>query len=213
VSDFHRLSDAQRKSLETATRNYETTMPGSVVEEYLESRGIVSRDVVGFRLGAVIEPERGHEHVRGRLAIPYLSPTGVVDLRFRAVGEQEPKYLGVGGSTTRLFNVQALHDSGQSQIAICEGEVDTLVLSGLCNIPAVGIAGVGNWKKYFRHLFIDYDDVLIIMDDDEAGHRAGEKLRRELRNGRVATLRGGDVNEFYQAHGAEAVRKELGIDD
>jgi len=37
-----------------------------------------------FHLGVVVDPLPGHEQFLGRVAIPYVTPSGVVDIRFRA---------------------------------------------------------------------------------------------------------------------------------
>src|SRR5690606_22396316 len=74
-----KLSDVQKKFLETATSQYRESLPGSPAEEYLASRGFQpGNTAVGkFRLGYVADPLPGHEMYRGMLAIPYLrrSPT------------------------------------------------------------------------------------------------------------------------------------------
>ncbi len=58
------------------------------------------------RLGVVAEPEVGHEQYQGRLAIPYVTKSGVVDLRFRSLNPAvEPKYMGLTGADTKMYNV------------------------------------------------------------------------------------------------------------
>src|SRR5690554_7306712 len=85
-----KLSDVQKKCLETATSQYRESLPGSPAEEYLASRGFQpDNTAVGkFRLGYVADPLPGHEMYRGVLAIPELrrAPDGVwtvVTMRFR----------------------------------------------------------------------------------------------------------------------------------
>ncbi len=47
-----------------------------------------------FRLGFVANPETGHEIYQGKLAIPYITPSGVIDIRFRSLNNDSgPKYL------------------------------------------------------------------------------------------------------------------------
>ena len=208
--DFPRLSTEQRNSLEKTTSKYHTALDGSPAISYLEKRGIPIDVANGFRLGYVSEPEVGHEQVEGRLAIPYLTPTGVVDIRFRAIGKDEPKYLGLGGTRVHLFNARALHEP-EPYVAICEGALDAVVLSGLCGVPAVAIAGVSNWKSHFRYCFVDYEIVFVLMDPDEPGREAARKVRSELSGGTIISLNGGDVNETYLKHGRDYIRKALGL--
>src|SRR5687767_9119586 len=98
-------SNSTRESLEAACRTYEEAMPGSPAEVYLKGRGLdpTSKALASFRLGYVDSPVVGHEQYRGRLAIPYLTASGITDLRFRSVpvpvaDEGAPKYLSLPGA-------------------------------------------------------------------------------------------------------------------
>jgi len=66
-----------------------------------------------FHLGIVKDPLPGHESYKGRLAIPYITPSGVVDIRFRSINNHpdEPKYMGVPGAKTTMYNAQADGDN------------------------------------------------------------------------------------------------------
>lgn len=203
------MTQEQRNLLEEATRRYEQSLAGALA--YLAGRGIGPEVAKQFRLGYVDEAVVGDGRCVGRLAIPYRTPAGVVDIRFRAIDDAEPKYLGTGGSTTRLFNAIDLHTAG-NVIALCEGELDTVVMSGLVGVPAVGIAGVSNYKKHFAHCLADYERVLVVMDADDAGHRAADKLRKEIPNGVVVTPpRDMDINDWVNAEGPDAIREALGL--
>jgi len=209
------MTAAQREALEAATRRFESALPGSPAEQHLKERGIPLDVAQKYRLGYVEDDIGEYLGAAGRLAIPFVSPGGVVAIRFRwlegASGEDK-KYWQPAGTAVHLFNVQKLHDTGD-QIAITEGEIDALVLSELCGIPAVAIAGTNGWKPYFRHLFSDLE-VIIAMDGDEPGRKAAEKLKKQLPDARVAHLPNDhDVNSLYLQEGAKGVRKALGVDD
>lgn len=177
----------------------------------LQDRGIEEDTARMFRLGYVEEPEIGHEPASGRLAIPYLTPKGVVSIRFRTLDGEEPKYWQPTGSPTHLYNVAALHVQSDV-IAICEGELDALVLDALCDVPAVGIPGATNWKSHWRLIFDDYEQVFIVMDGDKAGRQAASKLKEHLPNGVIVDIGDGlDVNEAYLSEGAEYIRERLGL--
>ena len=68
-------------------------------------------------------------------------------------------------------------------IAICEGEIDTIVLSGVVGIPAVGVAGVSQWKPWFPKLFESYSRILIFADNDvkEDGRNPGQELAKRIK--------------------------------
>jgi len=224
--DFPKLSNEQRNSLERATEKYHVAFKGSPAEEFLEARGIPASVADGFRLGYVEDPETEHEQAKGRLAIPYETATGVVALRFRwlpGARNERAKYWQPEGSALHLYNVRVLHgDAMEASIAICEGELDAIVLSGLCDIASVGVAGTGGWLRHFRHLFSDYARVPILMDawkwkgkellPDEDGRKAAKRIRADLDNGVVVELEGGDVNEVYLDKGADFIRKAVGVE-
>ena len=65
------------------------------------------------RFGVVEEPEIGHEAFIGRLCIPYITKSGVVDLRFRSLNPAvEPKYMGMTGAETKMYNVLDIKKAG-----------------------------------------------------------------------------------------------------
>ncbi len=60
-----------------------------------------------------MEPDVGHEAFQGRLSIPYITKTGVVDLRFRSLHPAvEPKYMGMTGMETKMYNVLDIDRAG-----------------------------------------------------------------------------------------------------
>ena len=108
-----RLSKSQRELLAKATENYAESLSEAL--PYLASRGITEETARMFRLGFVATPEAGHEPYLGKLAIPYLTPSGVVDIRFRSLNNDSgPKYLSRPGASTHIFNVNALSDDAIS---------------------------------------------------------------------------------------------------
>lgn len=161
------------------------------------------------RLGVVLDPLTGHEAYTNRLAIPYLTRSGVVDIRFRSLGVEEPKYMGLSGATTHLYNVNAFFKAS-SFICICEGEIDTITLDLVCGLPAVGVPGVNNWKKHYTRLLADFDHVFLFADGDNAGHEFSKSLARELSN--LTTIQmpeGEDVNSIYRSEGADFFKEKI----
>ena len=101
-----RLSNTQRQFLLRATQQYASTLDQAA--EYLAGRALSVEEAQQFHLGLVVEPLPGHEQYQGRIAIPYITPSGVVDIRFRKITEDDrPKYMGMPGATTTMFNTQA----------------------------------------------------------------------------------------------------------
>lgn len=211
--DFPRLSAQRRASLAQAARGYKAALEGSPAEEYLADRGIHYGVAERFWLGYVADPMEGHDRFRGRLAIPYLTPSGVVGMRFRALGDEDPKYDSEAGQRTALYNVQDLHRS-EPWIAICEGELDAVCMSGVVGVPAVGIPGVEHWSKkgsIWSRLFQDYSSVLICMDPDKAGQKAVKQIAAQVENPVVIDLPA-DVNDTVTEKGVEYVLEKMGLD-
>lgn len=160
-------------------------------------------------LGVVLDPVTGHEQYENRLSIPYITRTGVVDIRFRSMDSSEPKYLGLPGATTHLYNVSSIARAG-SQICVCEGEIDTITLDRVVGLYAVGVPGVNNWKKHYSKLLADFDRVFLFADGDQAGHEFAKSLVRELGNVTAINMPDGeDVNSMYIKHGAEYFKKKV----
>lgn len=163
-----------------------------------------------YRLGVVVDPFPGHEQYAGRLAIPYISATGVVDIRFRSLDGSEPKYLGLPGSATRMFSVTSVLQ-GTDHIAVCEGELDTITLNSI-GIPAVGIPGVSNWKPHFVKILQDFDRVFVFADGDKPGQDFAKRLAHELRNVSIIQMdEGEDVNSTFCKHGSDRLLSVLGL--
>ena len=204
-----RLSSAQKRALAKATSKYKDSI--HLAEGYLNRRGLTLDDARMAHLGVVEEPLPSHEQYRGRLVIPYLTPTGVVDIRFRAMGPEEPKYMGLPGTHTRLYNVIALQEAGDF-IAVCEGEIDALTLHYKCGIPAVGVPGATAWKKHYTRILQDFEKVYVFADGDQPGSDFAKNIAKELQS--VVTLQmpeGEDVNSQFLQYGYEYFREKVAV--
>ena len=185
---------------------------------YLEGRGISEETARAFSLGTVIDPHPGHEMFEGWLSIPYVSALGIYQcVKFRRLDDGKPKYGQPIGQKLHIYNVaDCLAD--KQYIAICEGELDAVVMSAEVGIPAVGIPGVAAWKPYYSKLFLGFDTVFVIGDNDdkEDGTNPGAEFSRrvagEVLNSQIVQLPSGmDINEFYLANGPQSVRELLGV--
>lgn len=193
---------SQRDVLTTAAEKY----LGHVGEaaEYLEGRGLLDEDLLThFRLGVVAEPLPGHEPFRGRLSIPYITPSGVVNMRFRSLDGSDPKYLSLPGGATNLYNVMALHRPGD-MVLVCEGELDAVAASH-AGFLAVGVPGANAWQPHFARLLQDFERVVVVADGDEAGKGLSTVVRKAVEGAEVRLMPDGhDVNSFLLERGADA---------
>lgn len=193
-------SSSQKELLGKAAKYYATAIHEA--EDYLAERGITLEVAKKAGLGVVLDPITGHEAYANRLSIPYVTRTGVVDIRFRSMDSSEPKYLGMPGANTHLYNTRGFFKAS-SFLCICEGEIDTITLDYNCSLPAVGVPGVNNWKKHYTRLLSDFDKIFMFADGDQAGHEFAKSLMKELSNVIVIQMpEGEDVNSMYLKNGA-----------
>lgn len=212
--EFPNLSNSRRKFLDRATSSYYDQLGGSPAADYLKSRGIPGTTAQLFRLGYVGEPKEGHEQFKGWVSIPYITPFGVVAVRFRNLGTEGPKYLQESGTRSPLFNVRDLHRP-EPHVAICEGEFDAIILSGLCGVPAVAVPGVSHWETnadVWKRLFEDYERVFVVMDPDKPGQDMAKRIMADVVSDPANIVLPADVNDTYLTFGPEFIRAKLGLD-
>ena len=180
-------------------------------EDYLRSRGIPLEVARLASLGVVAEPETGHEAFKGRLSIPYITKTGVVDLRFRSLNPAvEPKYMGMTGAETKMYNVLDV-ERASDFIGVCEGELDTLTLSACVGIPCVGVPGANSWKKHYTRLLADFERVFVFADGDQPGTEFARSLARELPVTIIQLPDGQDVNSMFVQEGVNYFHQKVGL--
>ena len=182
-------------------------------EDYLRSRGIPLEVARLASLGVVAEPETGHEAFKGRLSIPYITKTGVVDLRFRSLNPAvEPKYMGMTGAETKMYNVIDV-ERASDFIGVCEGELDTLTLSACVGIPCVGVPGANSWKKHYTRLLADFERVFVFADGDQPGTEFARSLARELPVTIIQLPDGHDVNSMFVQEGVDYFNQKMGVNE
>ena len=182
-------------------------------EDYLKSRGLPLEVARLASLGVVAEPETGHEAFKGRLSIPYITKTGVVDLRFRSLNPAvEPKYMGMTGAETKMYNVLDV-ERASDFIGVCEGELDTLTLSACVGIPCVGVPGANSWKKHYTRLLADFERVFVFADGDQPGTEFARSLARELPVTIIQLPDGHDVNSMFVQEGVDYFNQKMGVNE
>ena len=208
-------SNAQSKLLLEAAQRYAQAISPEALA-VLDARGISEVVAAKFQIGTITEPINGHEMYEGWISIPYITASGsCVGFKFRRLDEGKPKYGSPTGQKAHLYNVADVTIM-KPYIVICEGELDTVVVSGVLDIPAVGVPGVAAWKPHFPKLFGGYETVYIVGDNDvkEDGSNPGaefsKRVANEVMNSTIVTLPPNmDINDYYLAFGADATRKLL----
>jgi DNA primase len=175
----------QKKYLEQACQTYaeqlEKIRPDNDqngVIGYLREHAVTFATATKYRLGYVGEPLAGDDRFRNMLAIPYLTPSGVVALKFRSFNESGSKYAQHHGQKTRLFNSPVYFSAGDT-LGISEGEIDAIAATEYV-IHTVGVPGATNWSKLWNPLFKDFSLVLIFADGDDAGKSFAARATEEI---------------------------------
>ena len=203
-----RLSSSQKNFLLQATQRYAAKI--ELAEEYLLSRQLSVEEARVFHLGVVEDPLPGHEAYTGRLAIPYITPSGVVDIRFRGIHNEDPKYMGLVGAKTTMFNTQACFVADK-YICVTEGEFDCIMMSVKTMHPTIGIPGANNWKPHYAKILDDFETVIVLADGDAAGLEFGKKISRELGNVNIVSMpEGEDVNSIMIKRGSDWIDERIG---
>ena len=202
-----RLSNSQRQFLLQATQRYAGAIESAA--EYLSSRHLSVEEANIFHLGVVEDPLPGHEPYKGRLAIPYITPSGVVDIRFRGMHNEDPKYMGLVGAKTTMFNTKACFVADK-YICVTEGEFDCIMMGVKTQHPTIGIPGANNWKPHYAKILDDFEIVIVLADGDAAGLEFGKKISRELGNVNIISMpEGEDVNSMMVKRGSEWVDERI----
>lgn len=217
-------SPARREILRSAVDEY--ARHAHLATEYLESRGFDTGIAHRWKLGVCVDPVVGHEHMRGRLIVPYLTPAGPVAVVGRCIQRHDCRELGHGkytyerGVRRGLFGVFSLHQPSEV-IVISEGELDTIAVCALAGIPAVGVGGAQAWQRHMRFLFDGYRDVVVVSDgdreqlDEDGANRSpagrlADRIVHDVRQARVVAMPFGlDANSFIVDRGVGAFRKAV----
>ena len=100
-------SESHRNWLTELAHRYHDALTEEV-RTYLETRALGPDVVTGSLLGLVSDPDPAHEQYRGRLSIPYITPAGVVGMRFRCMEKHDchaPIITNAAGEVIDHFTV------------------------------------------------------------------------------------------------------------
>lgn len=187
----------------------------------LTDRGLGAAALEQFRLGYVEPNELDDRLMWHRMAIPYLTPTGVVQIRYRCINAHHdegmdpgkcPKYWGEAGQEVTLYNAQAtLRPS--PVCFLTEGEMDAIAVQTLTGYPAVGIPGARSWSKhpYWARVFVGFDRLILPADGDEAGMELAKAVAADLPELQVVRLPDGDDANSVLARDPDEFLRRCGL--
>lgn len=205
-------SSAARNSLALKIEAAHLNVNG--VEAYLTSRGVTPESAADFMLGC--------DPASGRLTIPYLTPAGPWQIKYRCVTDHDCKDHGHGkysydtGSAIHLFNAQALVTA--DTVVVVEGELDAISVSQL-GLTAVAYPGIAMWKAnpHWRWCFDSLQQVVVVSDGDKPGREAAAHVASSLRSTVDADVRlvdlpdGEDSNSYINQHGETPYLERLDL--
>jgi DNA primase len=141
---------------------------------------------------------------RHRLLIPYWVTGQAVSLQARNINWHNKEADGAKeltiGPITIPFNADLLLEP-LDVVYIAEGAIDCLSLLEL-GCAAVGIPGARNFRAEWVELFDDVGEVVLALDNDDAGREGAEKIAMHFRRPvkRLELPEGiKDINEFLMA--------------
>lgn len=211
------LTKSQLESLAKVAREYHEALNAEAIA-YLVARGISKEAAQYAQLGQITGDYAPHSSYAGWLSIPYIVVgEGVVGFKFRRLGDGNPKYGAPTNQKSHLYNVRDLEEES-NVLVICEGEFDTLIVSQILKVPAVGCPGVASWKQHFGKMVVGYDRVLIVGDNDDKadgtnpGQDFARRVAQEVPNSQIVQLPPGmDITDCYLTEGPDKLRERLGL--
>lgn len=196
-------------ALEEAVAAYQNDLTVEAIQ-WLIDRGISEEAADTFRLGVVGEPRPGHSRYQGWFAIPYLDKDGApLSIRFRCLSQhdhrefQHGKYMSMYEEPTRIFNVRAIHEAGDT-LHMTEGEFDAMILCQL-GLPAIACPGAHSFTGHWRRMLAGFSRIWVWVDPDDAGSDMANKVTSRLSRARVIQPEIGDVTDTYLDGGEEAI--------
>lgn len=146
----------------------------------------------GLLISTGLVKESGHDSLMNCITIPYHVSGNAVQIRGRKLNG-EPKYQTPSGNKARLFNSDLALSSDATEVVVCEGEFDAMVLEQI-GFHAVGVPGAQSWQENWNGYFREAKRIYVVFDADEAGIRGAEKVTASI-GPRSRTVRMPEIQE------------------
>lgn len=184
----------QNRSLMDLARKFHLDLPERV-REYLNSRGIpdemIDLNLIGWN--------------GWRITIPIFKRDGELAFFKQARDPEDktdsPKMIAWPKGHLELYGWENLKGN-PSQIIICEGEFDRLVLETNGFEAVTSTAGARSFRKEWATEFESIPEVYVCFDNDEPGRKGALRVGRMIQHAKIIELptdvgEGGDVTDFF----------------
>ena len=166
--------------------------------------------------------DRLYDTFRGRLMIPIRDDRGrVIGFGGRILDGDGPKYIN--SPETRLYQksqvLYGLYKARQgiqrkNRVLVVEGYFDVLALQQAGTTETVATCGTALTPEHLERIRRMTRDVILLMDNDEAGQRAAERslplfLRAGIQPWRIELPASKDPDQFVREQGAEALEAAI----
>ncbi len=137
-----------------------------------------------------------------RIVIPVFNASGMWlfnKYRRDPASDSGPKYTYDKGSTSSLYGAEKI--AGTTQVIICEGELDALVLEAQGFTGVCSTGGASTFKEEWFELMVG-KEIFMCFDNDDAGRKGMERIARmrpEIRSIPLPNDIGesGDITDFF----------------
>jgi len=184
--------------LETIEICHQELLANNEIRDRMRTQhGIDHESIVKYRLG--------WHPSENRVIIPIKDAIGnFCNLRKYKYDSKSDKVIGIKGGRNVLWPIENLE---QQTIHITEGEFKAIILNQKGFHAITGTAGAGSWDRTNWNELFRGKDVVILLDIDEAGRRASDKLchhlytyAKTIKNVFLKDVQGvakGDITDFF----------------
>ena len=142
--------------------------------QYMKSRGFSEDAIRHFKIGC--QKKNGGLW----LTIPHIQDGKVVNIKYRGLSGQEPKWRQEEGSKKILFNQDSITEETK-EIILTEGELKTVALHQMGFTNSVSLTGgVQTFKPEWYDQLDKVEKVYLVMDSDGPGQKGAEELAMRI---------------------------------
>lgn len=126
-------------------------------------------------------------------------PDWTADQIRNALPSMPPKYVGIEGDISGIFNSDVLPNA--HSVIITEGEADCMLIDQLGYTVVSFTAGARAWKEDWAKFFTHIREIFLLFDNDETGRAGAARVRATLRRAKIVTYPDGvkDMGELWAA--------------